>query len=145
MEYSELIKNTVDLYKTIKSRRETEKVLDTQFYAISSGVIGVTIGVLVGIVALIFQMAFPAHEDSTLLSVVMCLFLVALLAFDVWLIYPLILDKSVEIMQKVMDTFIVLILTAAGFFLGVYGFIFILALAICYIILKIALPIMFKR
>lgn len=145
MSFSETIRTTVDLYKTIKNRRETEKVLETKFYAISSGVVGVTIGVLVGIVAIVVQMGFPDFENSTLFSVVMCLFLVALLALDIWLIYPLLLDKSIEIMQKVMNTLITLILSVAGFFFGVYGIFIILVLAILYIILKIALPIMFKK
>lgn len=140
-----MISTMTDLYKTIKNRRLTEKVLETRFYAISSATTGITSGVVVGIAVIIIQMGFPELEQGPLLSVLFSSFCAALLAFDVWLTYPMILDKSTEIMQKVITTFITLVLTIAGFFLGVYGFILILLITVVYWIVKIAFPLMFKR
>ena len=48
-------------------------------------------------------------------------------------------------MDKVINTLVVLIVCAAAFFLGVYGLIFIIVIAICYLVLKIAVPLMFKK
>lgn len=145
MKITEIAKRTVELFKSIKYRRETERILDTQFYAVSSGVVGLATGVVVGILAVIWQMVFPASTDSVVFSIIALAFLIALLVFAIWMIYPLVLDVSTPIMDKVINTLVVLIVCAAAFFLGVYGLIFIIVIAICYLVLKIAVPLMFKK
>lgn len=145
MKLIELANTTVETFKTIKERRETERIFETKFYAISSALIGITVGIAIGIVVALIQICFPSLQDDTLMSVIIGASLLALFAFDVWLTYPIILDKSIAIMEKVMDGFVTLLLSFACFLLGVYGLIIVLILAICYIIFRIALPLMFEK
>ena len=141
----EFFKNLTETFKTIKYRRETEKIFETKFYAFSSAVTGITSGVVIGIAVLIIQLAFPELQDGALLPIVLSAFGIALLAFDVWMVYPLVLDKSIQIMEKLISTFVTLIVTIAGFLLGVYGVLLVIVIAVIYLILKVVLPTMFKR
>lgn len=145
MSISEFFKNAVDAFKTIKYRRETEKVLETKFYALSSGLVGTTLGLIVGIIVLVIQLGFPAFDDSVYMSVLIGAALLALLAFAVWLIYPIVLDKPTPIMEKLITVSIVLILSIAGFLLGIYGLFIVLAAVICYFFIRILLPMLFKN
>ena len=145
MSITEMYESVLEAFKTIKTRRETEQVLETKFYALSSAYVGVTAGVIMGIIVMVFQSASHEVEDNNLMSILLLIGFLALLAFAVWLVYPKMIDKSTPIMDKVMTASITLIICIAGLFAGVYGVFIILAIAICYVMIKILVPMMFKR
>ena len=133
----EFLKNLTETFKTLKSRRETEKIFEIKFYAFFSALVGITFGVIIGLAVIIIQFGFPSFEDSALMSVIVGLSTLALLAFDVWLVYPLVIEKAIPIMEKVFAVAVTLILTIACLLLGIYGVFIVLALAIVYFILKV--------
>ena len=145
MSITELFNSLVENFKNIKELRETHKILETKFYAISSALVGVTSGAAFGVLITILQSAVSSSESKVLISVFSFVGLLGLLAFDIWLIYPLELDKATTISDKIITALITLIITCAGFLLGIYGALIILVLAVCYFCFKILVPFMFKR
>lgn len=143
MKIVETTKEIIKWFKLIKERRETDLILDNKSYALFSAVAGIVAGVLIGIIIAIVQMALGSNDD-TILSIVLSIALVAILAYTIWMTYPLLIDKSANITSKIVAFLITLIVAFASFLLGVYGVIFILVVVIGYWVLRIGLNIMSK-
>lgn len=143
MKIVETTKEIIKWFKLIKERRETDLILDNKSYALFSAVAGIVAGVLIGIIIAIVQMALGSNDD-TILSIVLSIALVSILAYTIWMTYPLLIDKSANITSKIVAFLITLIVAFASFLLGVYGVIFILVVVIGYWVLRIGLNIMSK-
>lgn len=143
MKIVDVSKEIVKWFKLIKQRRETEQILEKKEYAIFSGVVGLTLGVLMGILVMLVQLFMKVDEEN-ILSVILTVMVAALIAYSVWMTFPLLANKSFEIMNKATVFLITLIVVFATFLLGLYGVIIIVLLIVAYWVLRIALAVMAK-
>lgn len=134
-----IVKQFVEWLKIIKETRETSKILTTKGYALFSGIVGLTFGIVVGLIALAMQLASQDVNQSILFKVITGIAIMGLLAYAIWISYPMMIERTESLMTKLLTAFVVLILTTAGFMLGVYGIMLILVVVIAYFVLKIAL------
>ncbi len=115
MKIKEWFQKNVDI-----SREETE-TRDNVGYCSTLAVVGLGMGMVTGILAFIIQMIVSGHDSQqTWTDVVAGIIVVAMLAYFVYLLLPLFVDKNVTVGQKVVTGLLGLVCLAVPFILGIY-------------------------
>ncbi len=109
------------LDRNVDFKREETEVRDNKEYCLTLAVVGALMGVVTGIMAVIFQFVISSKASQELwTNIIASVCVVTMLAYAIYLLLPMFKNSQIDIGSKVVTSLLSLVCLAVPFVIGIY-------------------------